>query len=123
MRRRRGWRKETGLTGGPHRSATEGEGGGAGPRGEAGQAGRRGEGSWAAACARSGREREGRKGRAGPKREREGREGLGFGFKTFYDFQTTHIQTKTMQTKNDAQALVASKIIQMIFKYLKAKFI
>jgi hypothetical protein len=28
-----------------------------------------------------------------------------------------------MQPKYDAQALVASKIIQMIFTYLKAKFI
>jgi hypothetical protein len=28
-----------------------------------------------------------------------------------------------MQPKDDAQALIASKIIKMIFKYFKAKFI
>jgi hypothetical protein len=39
-------------------------------------------------------------------------------------FRTTHKQTiNTVQLKDDAQALIASKIIKMIFKYLKAKFI
>jgi hypothetical protein len=37
--------------------------------------------------------------------------------------QASHIQTKTMQPKYDSHALVASKIIEMIFKYLNAKFI
>jgi hypothetical protein len=37
--------------------------------------------------------------------------------------KSSHIQIKTMQPKYDAQAHVACKIIEMIFKYLKAKFI
>jgi hypothetical protein len=37
--------------------------------------------------------------------------------------QASPIHKKNMQPKYDAQALVASKIIKMIFKYLKAKFI
>jgi hypothetical protein len=35
--------------------------------------------------------------------------------------QTSHNQTRTLQPTYDAQALVASKIVEMIFKYLKAK--
>ena len=80
MRRRRGWRKETGLTGGPHRSATEGEGGGAGPRGEAGQAGRRGGGKLGRGLRAIG---PGKRGEERPgwaeKRER-GKRGFGFWF-------------------------------------------
>jgi hypothetical protein len=42
-------------------------------------------------------------------------------FKNFYNFPQQTINT--MQPKDDAQALTASKIIKMILKYLKAKFI
>jgi hypothetical protein len=66
----------------------------------------------------------------GHKREERDRRGiLGFFFfsnffKLLNSFKTSHKQTiNTMQPKDDAQALIASKIIKMIFKYLKAKFI
>jgi hypothetical protein len=55
-------------------------------------------------------------------RERE-RRGFGFCFFNFMIFKTSHKQAKSRQQKDDAQALIASKIIKMIFKYLKAKFI
>jgi hypothetical protein len=58
----------------------------------------------------------------------KGREkGLRFGFPFFFQtpFRTlqTSLNPKTMHLNYDAQELIDSKIIKMIFKYLKAKFI
>jgi hypothetical protein len=59
---------------------------------------------------------------------REG-EKRGFGvsffsfFKLFFKLCKLHSNKhKTIHSNYDAQALIASKIIEMIFKYLKAKF-
>jgi hypothetical protein len=63
---------------------------------------------------------------AGPKERREGeKRDLGFlFFKLLFKLYKLHSNKhKTMHSNYDAQALIDSKIIEMIFKYLKAKFI
>jgi hypothetical protein len=106
-----------------------------GPREEDGSA------AFASAAEKKEKEREGEAGHCGKKWAEEGwatgqkGEGKEEGFWCFFSFFQTLFQTfsklcklhsnkhKTMHSNYDAQALVASKIIEMIFKYLKAKFI
>jgi hypothetical protein len=44
-------------------------------------------------------------------------------FQTFFKLCKLHSNNKTMHSNHDAHALIVSNIIEMIFKYLKAKFI
>jgi hypothetical protein len=53
-------------------------------------------------------------------REREGRVSF---FQTLFQTLQTSLKHKTMHSNYHAQALIISNIIEMIFKYLKAKFI
>jgi hypothetical protein len=64
------------------------------------------------------------KGRLGP--EEKGRGEMGFGvflFKffsnSFFKLCKLHSNNKTMHSNNDAQALIISNIIEMMFKYFK----
>jgi hypothetical protein len=66
----------------------------------------------------------------GRKRERERGERFGFFFLKFFsnsfsNFQTfkLHSNKKTMHSNHDAQELIISNIIEMLFKYFKGQFI
>jgi hypothetical protein len=63
-------------------------------------------------------------------RKGKGRKGLGFPFsffkilfKLFFKLCKLHSSNKIMHSNHDAQELINSNIIEMIFKYLRAKFI
>jgi hypothetical protein len=79
--------------------------------------GRRGKVSWAAwaTCARR------------EKRKAGGLAGFGFLFKffskSFFKLFKLHSNNKTMHSNHDAQPLIISIVIEMMFKYFKGQFI